>query len=70
MPYEPEIELDERKIEFIAILPAIQSAISLSGNGDGARIKLDIPETFAGAAVLLATMYSGKSFKVTIEPDD
>lgn len=31
------------KIEFMASLPPIQSAINIDGQGDGARIKLDIP---------------------------
>ena len=32
------------KFSFNASLPPIQSAISVSGQGDGARIKLDIPQ--------------------------
>lgn len=30
---------------FTASLPPIQSAISVSGQGDGARVKLDIPQS-------------------------
>jgi len=54
------------KIEFIASLPPIQSAVNISGNGDGARVKLDIPGTEM-AQVLKLLLLTGKSFKVTIE---
>lgn len=51
------------KIEFIASLPDIQSAISIGG--DGARLKLDIPETDL-ANVLRMVILKGKAFKVTV----
>ena len=35
--------MEKIKIEFMASLPPIQSAINIDGQGDGARIKLDIP---------------------------
>jgi hypothetical protein len=39
----------------MASFPPIQSAIKVSGTGDGMRIQLDIPETEMGnAAMLLA----------------
>ena len=52
--------------EFTASLPPIQSAISLDGRGDGARIKLDVP---AGelAEVLKLNLLYGQTFMVTIE---
>ncbi|MFA5559628.1 MAG: hypothetical protein WDA59_09315 [Methanofastidiosum sp.] len=53
------------KIEFTASLPPIQSAINLDGQGDGARIKLDIPRSYVGEVLKLQAL-SGKSFKVTI----
>lgn len=53
------------KIEFTASLPPIQSAINLDGNGDGARIKLDVPRSDI-AAVLKLQELSGASFKVVI----
>ncbi len=53
------------KIEFNASLPPIQSAINLDGNGDGARIKLDVPRSDI-AAVLKLQELSGMSFKVVI----
>jgi len=54
------------KIEFNASLPPIQSAINLDGNGDGARIKLDVPRSDI-AAVLKLQELSGMSFKVVID---
>lgn len=53
------------KIEFIASLPAIQSAVSVSGNGDGARVKLDVPGTDIPEAIKLL-LYTNKVFNVTI----
>lgn len=32
-------------IKFRASIPTLQSAITLDGNGDGARLKLDIPRS-------------------------
>ena len=57
------------RIEFMASLPPIQSAITLDGSGDGARIKLDVPATDVGAILLLQHWFSGVAFRVTIEPD-
>jgi hypothetical protein len=54
-------------ITFMASLPPIQSAITLDGNGDGARIKLDLPATDAGAALLLQHHGAGRVLRVTIE---
>lgn len=54
-------------ISFIASFPAIQSAIIISGDGNGLRIKLDVPESdllpFLSALAMRQT-----AFKVTIEP--
>lgn len=52
---------------FAASLPPIQSAITLDGLGDGARIKLDLPRSESGAAILLQQRGAGKLLKVTIE---
>ncbi len=57
------------KFSFIASLPPIQSAISVSGQGDGARIKLDIPQTELPAIINLQLL-AGQTFKVTIEPEE
>ena len=54
------------KIEFIASLPPIQSAINIDGQGDGARIKLDIPASEMKQVIELQKL-TGKIFKVTIE---
>lgn len=56
------------KIEFTASLPPIQSAINLDGQGDGARIKLDIPRSDVGAAIKLQEL-SGQSFRVVISDE-
>lgn len=52
------------KIEFIASLPPIQSAINLDGQG-GARIKLDVPEEYISQVLELARL-TGQSFRVVI----
>lgn len=56
------------RFSFTASLPPIQSAISVSGQGDGARIKLDIPQTELPAIINLQLL-AGQTFKVTIEPE-
>ena len=55
------------KIEFIASLPPITSAILVSGNNEGARIKFDIPASELYSIIQLQVL-AGQSFKVTIEP--
>jgi hypothetical protein len=57
------------EIKFIASLPPIQSAISLDGNGDGARIKLDIPRSDI-QAVLNLQQHAGKCLRVVIMVDE
>ena len=54
------------KISFIASLPSIQSAILISGDGNGAKIKLEVPQSEISEVLKLASLY-GKCFKVTIE---
>ena len=60
---------DPDRLTFTASLPPIQSAISLDGMGDGARIKLDVPATDVGTVLLLQAYYAGKAFRVTVEPE-
>jgi hypothetical protein len=55
------------KFSFMASLPPIQSAISVSGQGDGARVKLDIPQSEL-ESILKLQLLSGQSFKVIIQP--
>ncbi len=57
-----------KKFSFTASLPPIQSAISVSGQGDGARIKLDIPQSEL-AAIINLQLLAGTAFKVIIEPN-
>ena len=54
------------RVEFTASLPNIQSALSVGG--DGARLKLDIPETDL-AQVLKLAMLRGYAFRVVVEAD-
>lgn len=53
-------------ITFAATIRPIQSALSISGNEDGARLTLDIPETELPAIARLLLM-RGKVLRVTVE---
>ena len=53
------------KLEFIASLPDIMTAISISGEG-ATRVKFDIPESEIANAVKLV-MLKGQAFRVSIE---
>ena len=55
------------KIEFMASLPNIQSALSIGG--DGARLKLDIPESDL-AQVLKLVLMKNQAFRVMVETED
>lgn len=61
--------MEQNKIMFTASFPALQSAITIDGTGQGARIKLDIPASDMLQVVQLQTMV-GKAFKVTVEEID
>lgn len=61
---------EPRSITFVASLPAIQSALSISGTGDGARMKIDIPQSDADVIPLIQIYFSGKAFRVTLELED
>ena len=54
---------------FTASLPPIQSAISVSGQGDGARVKLDIPQAEL-EAILKLQLLAGTSFRVRVEAEN
>lgn len=58
--------IDVKKIEFVASLPPIASAIQINGLGDGALIKLELPASEIYSIVQLQLL-AGKIFKVTIE---
>lgn len=57
------------KIEFIATLPPIQSAIQFDGMGDGGRIKLDVSRQYVNELLQLQSM-SNKLIKITAEDVD
>jgi len=58
--------MDNNKITFIASFPPIDSAMKINGQGDGARIQMDIPGSELGAIIRLHAL-CGHAFKVTIE---
>lgn len=65
---KPQPKTECKNIQFFATLPDILSAVSLSGVRDsGARIKLDIPASDVGAAVLLQQLGAGRLLKISIE---
>ena len=45
-----------KSIKLRCYLPPIRSAILLSGNGDGARIQLDVPEEYRAQVAALSTL--------------
>lgn len=59
-----------KRAEFFAYIPAIKSAILLSGNGDGAQIKLEVPETEVWKIWDKANHWRGRNLKVVIEIDE
>lgn len=61
--------MSKLKFSFIASLPPIQSAIKIDGNGDGARIQMEVPGSEL-AAIIKMQVLCGKAFKVTIEETD
>ena len=58
--------MDKLKIEFIASLPDILSAINIAGQDGNSRLKLDIPASEIEAVIKMIGL-KGKAFKVTIE---
>jgi hypothetical protein len=56
-------------VTFRAAFPAIQGAIRVTGNGDGMRIQLDIPETELPNAVRLIA-WRENVLVVTVTADD
>ena len=56
------------KIEFIASIAPLLSAIQLDGLDGNSRIKLDIPASEIEAILKLISM-KGQAFKVTIEEE-
>jgi hypothetical protein len=56
-------------VRFLASFPPIGSAVKLSGNGDGARIQFDIPESDVDVLRRLLDM-RGIVLVVTVETED
>lgn len=54
------------KAIFLAYLPPIQSAIKISGNGDGARVQFDIPETSMAGFIAVMGMRECQ-LQITVE---
>jgi len=54
------------KVVFQAMLPNVRSAIEVSGNGDGGRVKLDVAQNDVGALLLLS-QFQNQLFTVTVE---
>jgi hypothetical protein len=57
------------KISFIASLSPIQSAIKISGDGNGARVQLEIPQSEL-ASIIKLQLLTNKAFRVIIEPGE
>jgi len=59
------------KISFFASFPPIGSAYNIDGReGEGARIKLDVPGTDVEAILQLVTGARGKLLRVTVEVEE
>lgn len=56
-------------VRFLASFPPIGSAVKLSGNGDGARVQLDIPESDVDVLRRLLDM-RGQVLVVSIELEE
>lgn len=63
-----DAQVTMEKASFLAAFPAIQTAIKITGNNDGMRIQLDIPENQMGEAVKVLA-WREKILRVTIEPE-
>jgi hypothetical protein len=57
------------KLTIYASLPPIASAVTIGGD-QATRIKLDVPASELPQVLKLVAFYAGKSFKVTVEPDE
>jgi len=59
----------QEKLTFYASLPPIASAVTIGGD-QATRIKLDIPSSELAQVLKLISFYSGKVFRITVEPDE
>jgi hypothetical protein len=55
-----------KRVSFLAAFPPIQSAIKITGDGNGMRIQFDIPETQMAEAVKLLA-WRRRVVRVTVE---
>ncbi len=62
-------DVERGSVTFNAILPATATAITISGNGDGARVKLDVANDDL-AEVMKLVLFQGQLLKVTVEAID
>ena len=60
---------DDDKATFVATFPCIQGAIKVTGDRQGMRLQLDVPESEMHEAVKLL-MWRQRVLRVTIEPED
>jgi hypothetical protein len=60
---------DTKRVEFLASLPPIKSAILLDGQGDGGQVKLEVPRSYAPALLRLQEM-AGHVLRVTVEIEE
>ena len=59
-----------KKVSFLAAFPDLQSTFSMSGIGDGARLKIDIPRSDVEVVTLLHLYFTEKPLRITIEALD
>lgn len=57
--------MSEKIAEFVATLPPIASAVSVHGQGDGCRVKLDVPASDT-VEVLKLAMIPGVALRVVV----
>ena len=57
---------DVNTVSFLATLPSVAAAISISGNGDGARVKLDVANDDL-PQVMKLVLFQGQLLRVTVE---
>jgi hypothetical protein len=58
-----------QKIQFIASIPNIASAVTIGGD-QATRLKIDVAQSELPEVLKLISFYSEKPFRVTIEPVD
>ena len=54
--------------EFVAVIPDLQSALTISGDGS-ARIKFDVPESELPEILKLIAFGKERALRIIVEPD-